>query len=159
MFKQSRRTGCWQSAHFDHSLGHYIRILIISGRTEGYFSPTSTIQSAAPPAFRFGENILGGGPSRGCGRGAPQDARKFWKFPKKFSWKLQKMDYFRRFFKIIKNSALHFRALDENPDWWEIFEKMFKDFFEKSTKIHYFGLFWIEFQNPALNFRAFWLKT
>ena len=44
------------------------------------------------------------------------------------------MDYFRGFFKKIKNPALNFRALDEKPNCVGIFEKIFKDFFEKSTK-------------------------
>ena len=43
------------------------------------------------------------------------------------------MDYFRLFFKKIKNHALNFRALDETPIVWENYEKIFQDFFEKST--------------------------
>ena len=104
-------------------------------------------------------NILGGRPSRGSGGLSPRDARNFWKFPKNFSRKLQKIDYFMRFFKKLKKFALNFRAFWRKTIGLEIFEKVFKNFFVSSTKLPYFGLLSKKFQNPALNFRAFWRKT
>ena len=60
-----------------------------------------------------GENILGGRPRRGSGVRSPSAARKILKFPKNLFNKLQNMNYFRRFFKKIKNPVLNFRAMDE----------------------------------------------
>ena len=110
-------------------------------------------------------SVRGGGHFRGSAsygvRGRrPPDARKFWKFPKNLSRKLQKMDYFRRFFKNIKKPGITFSRFGRKT---QLFGKFLTKFSKISLKIaqkmHYFGLFSKKFQNPALNFRAFWRKT
>ena len=88
--------------HLDNDFNNYLP----------YCSSFSVINTAAPPGFWFGGNILGGGLVGGAGA-EPPDARKFGKFPKDFLRKLQNMNYFRRFFKKLKNPVLNFRALDE----------------------------------------------
>ena len=63
---------------------------------------------------------------------------------KKFLKKIAKMDYFRRFFKKIKNPALNFRALDEKPNCVGYFWKFFQRFlWEKRTKN---AIFWSIFK-------------
>ena len=96
-------------------------------------------------------NILGGRPRRGSGGRSPPDARKFWKFPKNFSRKLQKTDYFRRFFKKLKTLREIFALWTKNYILWEIFEKIFKNFFEKSTKC----IIFVYFQNNFKTLRKF----
>ena len=114
--------------------------------------------TAAPPGFRFGaEEYCRGSASSGVRVGDP-DARKFWKFPKNFARKLQKMDYFRRFFKKLKTLRSIFAVCTKNTTVWEIFEKIFKFFFENSTKRIILVYFQNNFITSALKFRAFWRK-
>ena len=87
----------------------------------------SVLKSAARIGFRFRGNILEGLSRGRCGGGAPLTPEKFENLQKKFSRKLQKMDYFRRFIKKIKNHALNFRDVDEKPNcvgnFWESFQR------------------------------------
>ena len=104
--------------------------------------------------FKVMASLLGG-----PGAEPPGRRRNFEILQTNSSRKLQKEDYFRRFFKKIKNHALNFRSLDEIPNcvgnFWENFERFL-------WKKHKNALFWYIFKiisNPALNFRAFWRKT
>ena len=104
-----------------------------------------------------GGDILGCRPRRGFGEHSPPDARKFWKFPKNFSRKLQKMDYLRRFFKKIKN-CVKFRALEEKPNCVGNSWKKFQRLLWKKQKNTLFWSIFTKNQNPAWNLRAFWRK-
>ena len=72
-----------------------------------------------------GGDILGGRPRRGSRGRAPSDARKFGKFPKNFLRKLQKMDYFRRFFKKIKKPCVKISRLGRKT---QLFVKFLRKF-------------------------------
>ena len=103
-----------------------------------------------------GGNILGGRPRRGSGGRRPPDARKVWKFQKNFPRKLQKMDYFRRFFKKIKKPCVKFSRIGRKT---QLCGKFLREFSKISLKIAQKCIILVYFQNPALNFRAFWRKT
>ena len=116
-----------------------LRVKLTSGYWMLYMNVMYVMYQRRLEDFGSGVGLVGG---PGGGR-SPPDARKFWKFPKNFSRKLQKMDYFRRFFKKIKNSALNFRALHEKPNclgnFWEKFERFL-------WKKHKNALFWCIFK-------------
>ena len=117
--------------------------------------PVKYICSAAPPGFRFGGNILGGRHRRGSGGRSPPDARKFWKFPKNFSRKLQKT-----IFQKNKEPCVKFSRFErKNQLCGEFLRKLSKISLKIAQRMPCFGLFSKKFQNPAINFRAFKRKT
>ena len=66
----------------------------------------------------------GSGPVRGPGSGAPRTPENFRKFAKNSRRKLQKMLYFRLFWKKFRNHALNFGAVGRKPQlFWENLRK------------------------------------
>ena len=92
-------------------------------------------------------------------RAEPPGRDKIMEISKEILRKFQKMDYFRRFFKIIKKiPVLNFRALDEKHNSLGFFEQTFKGFFENSTKCIILVYFQNDFK-PTLYFPAFGRNT